>query len=86
MSVTIEPIEATKSSLKKFVQFGIDHYRGNEFFVPPLLMDDVNTLLPDKNPAFDFCRAQSFMAYRDGKPVGRITGIINDVVNQRTGY
>ncbi len=85
MSVTIEPIEATKSSLKKFVQFGIDHYRGNEFFVPPLLMDDVNTLLPDKNPAFDFCRAQSFMAYRDGKPVGRITGIINDVVNQRTG-
>lgn len=85
MSVTIQPIEATKSQLKKFVKFGIDHYRGNQYFVPPLVMDDVNTLLPEKNPAFDFCRAQSFMAYRDGKPVGRITGIINDVVNKRTG-
>jgi GNAT superfamily N-acetyltransferase len=48
-------------------------------------MDDVNTLRPDKNPAFDFCRAQSFMAYRDGKPVGRITAIINDIVNEKTG-
>lgn len=85
MSVSIQPIEATKSQLKKFVKFGIDMYRGNDYFVPPLIMDDVNTLLPEKNPAFDFCRAQSFMAYRDGKPVGRITGIINDVVNERTG-
>ncbi|MDE6402569.1 MAG: N-acetyltransferase, partial [Muribaculaceae bacterium] len=85
MSVEIKPIEATKSQLKKFIKFGIDHYRGNDCYVPPLIMDDIATLSPDENPAFDFCRAQSFMAYRDGKPVGRITGIINDVVNERTG-
>jgi len=85
MSVTVKAIEANKTELKKFVKFGIDMYRGNDFYVPPLVMDDVNTLLPEKNPAFDFCRAQSFMAYRDGKPVGRITGIINDVVNERMG-
>lgn len=85
MAVEIRPIQPTKKELKKFVKFGIDHYKGNQYFVPPLIMDDVNTLRPDKNPAFDFCRAQSFMAYRDGKPVGRITAIINDIVNEKTG-
>lgn len=85
MAVEIRPIAPTKKELKKFVKFGIDHYKGNPFFVPPLIMDDVNTLRPDKNPAFDFCEAQSFMAFRDGKPVGRITGIINNVVNEKTG-
>ncbi len=85
MSVEIKEIKPTHSELKKFVQFGIDHYKGNDCFVPPLIMDDINTLTPEKNPSFDYCRARSFMAYRDGKPVGRITGIINDVVNERTG-
>ena len=85
MSVEIKKIEPTRSELKKFVKFGIDLYRGNDFFVPPLISDDVNTLDPKVNPAFDFCEAQAFMAYRDGKPVGRITGIINNVVNDRTG-
>lgn len=85
MSVEIKAIKPTASELRRFVHFGIDHYKGNEYFVPPLVSDDVNTLSPRKNPAFDYCKAQSFMAYRDGKPVGRITGIINDAVNERTG-
>jgi GNAT superfamily N-acetyltransferase len=67
------------------VKFGIDLYSDNPYFVPPLIYDDVNTLSPKVNPAFDYCEAQSFMAYRDGKPVGRITGIINKQVNERTG-
>lgn len=85
MAIEIRTVNPTKKELKKFVKFGIDHYKGNSFFVPPLVMDDVNTLRPDKNPAFDFCEAQSFMAFRDGKPVGRITAIINKRVNERTG-
>ena len=47
------------------------------------MLDEINTLLPEKNPAFDFCQAQSYMAYRDGKPVGRITGIINRRANEK---
>lgn len=85
MSVIVKPITPKKSELKKYVQFGIDLYKGNDCYVPPLVFDEIDTLRPDKNPAFDFCCAQSFMAYRDNKPVGRITAIINDVVNQRTG-
>lgn len=83
MSVIIKPIAPVKKSLKQYVRFGIDLYKGNKYFVPPLVLDEINTLLPEKNPAFDFCQAQSYMAYRDGKPVGRITGIINRRANEK---
>ena len=83
MAIEIRKID-TKGGLKKFVKWGIDLYKGNECFVPPLVMDDVNTLDPHNNPAFDFCESIYFMAYDDGKPVGRIAGIINNVVNEKT--
>lgn len=85
MSVEIREIALVKAELEKYVKFGIDHYKGNSYFVPPLILDEIETLTPEKNPAFDYCKAKSWMAYRDGKPVGRITGIINTVVNERTG-
>ncbi len=85
MTLEIKKIAPNTKELKQFVKFGIDLYKDNPYFVPPLISDEVNTLHPDRNPAFDFCEAQSFMAYRDNRPVGRITGIINNVVNKRTG-
>lgn len=84
MAIEIRKID-TKCGLKKFVKWGIDLYKGNDCFVPPLVMDDVNTLDPKNNPAFDFCESIYFMAYDNGKPVGRIAGIINNVVNEKTG-
>ena len=84
MAIEIRKID-TKGGLKKFVKWGIDLYKDNDCFVPPLVMDDVNTLDPKNNPAFDFCESIYFMAYDDGKPVGRIAGIINNVVNEKTG-
>lgn len=83
--VTIRPIAPVKKELNAYVKFPIDLYRDNPYYVPPLIFDDVNTLLPSKNPALDFCEAQSFMAYRDGEPVGRITAIINPMLNEKTG-
>lgn len=83
--VQIKQITPDKKSLKEFVQFQIDLYKGNDCFVPPLVSDDIATLDPKVNPAFDFCDAAYFMAYRDGKPVGRIAGIINRQVNRGAG-
>ncbi|MDE6582287.1 MAG: N-acetyltransferase [Duncaniella sp.] len=83
--VTVTPVSTDKSSLRRYVKWGISLYDGNPYYVPPLVFDDVNTLDPKKNPAFEVCEAQSFMAYRDGEPVGRITAIINRVVNERSG-
>lgn len=85
MSLKVIPINHSKKELTEYVKFGIDLYKGNDYFVPPLIFDDVATLDPSKNPAFEFCEAQAFMAYRDGKPVGRITAIINRLLNEKTG-
>lgn len=85
MSVFVHPISTDSDSLHQYVQFGIDLYKGNDCFVPPLVLDEVGTLNPDVNPAFDFCEAQSFMAFRNGEPVGRITAIINRAYNEKTG-
>ena len=84
--VEIREIQPTRRNLLKFVHFPIDViYRDSKYYVPPLVTDEVNTLRPDKNPAFDFCESAYFLAYRDGKIVGRIAGIINHVVNERQG-
>jgi GNAT superfamily N-acetyltransferase len=85
MSVNIVSIAPTAKELKKYVRFGIDLYKGNPYYVPPLIFDEVNELRPEKNPSSEFCESQSFMAYRDGKPVGRVTAIINRRYNEKTG-
>lgn len=85
MSIEIRSVSPDRKELKKYVKFGIDLYRGNDCYVPPLIFEEIETLMPSKNPAFDFCEAQSFMALRDGVPAGRIMAIINRVVNERTG-
>ena len=81
--ISVKPIQPTSKNLKEYVRLGIDLYKDNACFVPPLIMDEINTLNPAKNPAGEFCIWQSFMAYKDGKPVGRITAIINDAINAK---
>jgi len=81
MSVTIHKV-TTKDDLRKFIQFGIDLYEGNEYFVPPLIYDERNTLSRSKNPAFEHCDACYFLAYRDKEIVGRIGVIINYKANE----
>lgn len=83
MPVEIRTVPKDKKSLKRFVEFGINFYKGNDYFVPPLVFDDVNTLNPAVNPAFEFCESEYFMAYRNGEPVGRIAAIINHKVNDK---
>lgn len=82
--ITVKQIPLDRSNLIKFTHFQIDLYKGNPYYVPPLVIDDVNTLTPSHNPAFDFCECACFMAYDDkGKAVGRIAAIINSAVNER---
>ena len=84
MEITIREISG-KKALKKYVQFNIDLYKENPYAVPPLIFDEVGTLSPDKNPAFEFCESVYYMAYDEEKPVGRIAGIINHKVNEKCG-
>lgn len=80
--IEVKQIEPTKSNLRKFIQFQYDLFDGNPYFVPSLFSDEMNTLRFDRNPAFDFCDAAYFIAYRNGKIKGRIAVIINKQVNE----
>ena len=76
MSVEIRKV-TTKKELKQFVKFSIDLYKDNPYYVPCLIEEEMMTLDKEKNPAFEVCDAILFLAYKDGKIVGRIAGIIN---------
>ena len=82
MTVIIKKV-TSKDDLMKFIHFGIDLYKGNDYFVPPLIYDERTTLNRSKNPAFDHCDATYFLAYRGGEIVGRIAAIINHKSNER---
>ena len=81
MSVVIKKV-STKSDLKKFIRFNYEFYKDNPYSVPDLYSDMVDTLSRDKNAAFEFCEADYFLAYRDGKIVGRVAAIINHRANE----
>lgn len=81
MSIEIKEAR-TKKEMKKFVRFGNKLYEGNQYFCPQLEFDELNTLNPEKNPAFEACESVYYLAYRDGKIVGRIAGIINRKANE----
>src|SRR6267154_4715503 len=78
VSMPVEIREVTSGrDLGRFIRFPFQLYRDNDCWVPPLHFDERSTLSRDKNPAFDFCEAKYWLAYRDGKIVGRVAGIIN---------
>ena len=80
--VEIRKVESNHD-LKTFVQFYYDLYRDCPHAVPFLFTDEIATLKKDKNPAFEFCEADFFLAYKEGKVVGRVAAILNKKANQR---
>ena len=83
-NVEIKKVE-TKKELKAFINFHYDLYKGNAYDTPTLFLDDWNTLSKDKNAAFEFCDAEYFLAYKDGKIAGRVAAIINKRANEKWG-
>ena len=72
-----------KKQLEQFIQFYYDLYRGNDCAVPFLYLDEMATLRRDKNPSFECCEAEYFLALKDGQVVGRVAAIINHRANER---
>jgi len=76
MDVVIKEVTNSKE-LKAFIHFPHKLYRGNPNWVPNLTFDELNTLRRDKNPAFEHCEAKYWLAYRQGRIVGRVAAILN---------
>ena len=72
-----------KKQLRKFVSLPNKMYKNVPQFVPAFYGDDMSDWDKSKNPAFQYCEARAFLAYRDGKIVGRIAGIINRQANEK---
>lgn len=81
-SVEIKKV-SSRRDLKTFVEFHYDLYKGDKYDAPNLFSDDMNTLDQKKNAAFEFCEAEYYIAYKDGKVVGRVAAIINHHANEK---
>jgi GNAT superfamily N-acetyltransferase len=78
--LTIKKI-SKKSELKQFILFPFKLYKGNKYWVPPLISDEIQTLTKS-NPALDFCELELWLAYKNNEVVGRVAGIINNRANE----
>ncbi len=75
----------SKRELLDFFRFPMKLYAGCPYYVPPLLLDELETFNRAKNPAFDTADARLFMALRGDKIVGRIAGIVSPAANEKDG-
>ena len=80
----IQEVNSKKRS-GQFLQYPLDLYAGNKFFVPPLLANEKKILSPKYNPAFLHSESRFWLAKKDGKIAGRIGGIINHSYNEKMG-
>ena len=81
MSVQIKVVE-TKKDFKTFARFANKLYKGNRYYVPSMPLDDLATFDKTKNAAFEFSEAEFYLAYKEGKLVGRVAAIINHKANE----
>lgn len=73
----------SKKELKEFINFSFELYKDNPYWIPPLINDELETFDKSKNPAFKSADAHFYLAYKNGKIVGKTVAIINwDEVNQ----
>ena len=75
-------IAASRKEMELFCSFPNVLYKGNPYYVPTLEADDFKTFDRKQNAAFEFCQAEYFLAYKDGKLVGRCAAIINPRANE----
>jgi hypothetical protein len=81
MSVSIKSVETGKD-FRTFVRFANRLYKGNKYYVPSMPSDDLATFDRKRNAAFEFCEAEFFLAYKDGKLAGRVAAIVNHKANE----
>lgn len=73
----------TKKERKAFFEFPIKLYKGNKYAVPQLIGDEEDEFNPEKNGAFSYAESKMYLAYDDGKVVGRIAGILSHAYNKK---
>lgn len=73
----------TKKEQKIFAEFNYRMYKDIPQAIPDLILDELESFNPMKNSAYQYCSVKQFVAYKNGKPVGRIAGIISHAANDK---
>ncbi|TFH35440.1 MAG: hypothetical protein E4G95_06900 [Bacteroidia bacterium] len=80
---------STRKDLKEFIFLPEKVHRNNPLWLPPLYSDEWLLYDPRKNKSFEYCDYIRLIAYKEGKPVGRIMGLINrrynDIKQEKNG-
>lgn len=67
----------SKKEIREFVTFPFGLFKTNPNWIPPLISEEMETFDQKKNPSFETAIAKLYIAYRNGKAVGRVAAIIN---------
>ena len=76
MSIHIKEVKS-KHDLEAFIKFPMNLYKDNQYYVPPFINEEKETLDVSKNPVFKDAAARYFLAEKEGEIVGRVAAIIN---------
>jgi len=80
MDIKIVEVSSRKL-LRIFIHLPAALHKNEPYWMPTIYTDDWNFFNPKKNHQFDSCDTIMSIAFLDGKPVGRIMGIIHNTYN-----
>ncbi len=83
-TVTVTEV-LTKKDSRLFTGLTYKMYKDVTPYVPSFYGDDLDDWDESKNPAFSYCEAKRWLAWKDGKPVGRIGAILSHKSNDKWG-
>jgi len=79
--VEVRPV-SSKQELRDFIELPYELYASDPVWVPPLRAQQRHDFSP-KSAFFQHAQVRMFVAYREGRPVGRITAQIDDLRTER---
>jgi GNAT superfamily N-acetyltransferase len=82
--ITVSPVEDNEA-LWEFLRLPWRIYQGDPYWVPPILSQQRTFLDPQRGPFFEIGEAQYFIAFQNGKPVGRLSAHVNRLHDQYHG-
>ncbi len=83
-NLNVRPV-TTRRDLSGFIRVPHRVYRDDPAWVPPLHLERRLHLSTDHNPYFEHARWQGWVAYRDGRPLGRISAQVDELVLRHRG-
>lgn len=84
--IEIRELGRNRRNIRKFIRFAWTIYSNDPNFVPPLIADQLKSLMGVHNALFENGEQAFLMAYRAGRPVARVLVGINTQLNSAKGY